>query len=283
MVLQEKRDAKNNGNNLSLYQGVNLMKRREFLTASALVTAIPTTQLALADDTPSGEKQYLELRHYEFATAEKLHAFEAFLGSAAIPALNRQGIRPIGVFKPEDNTGLDIWMLIPHISPESVMTSHTKLLLDSTYQQAGSDLLNCPMNDPAYKRFESSLLLAFDQCPKVQVPTTKETRLFQLRIYESHNAVKAKRKIEMFNTGGEMDVFRLTGINPVFFGESIIGSRMPNLTYMVGFDDADAQKAAWDRFQKHPKWTELKDNPYYADTVSNITNLVLRPGVSSQI
>lgn len=259
------------------------MKRRQFLTASALVTTIPTTQLAIAGDNPSGEKQYLELRHYEFATAEKQHAFETFLSTAAIPALNRQGITPVGVFKAEDSTRLDIWMLIPHHSLESVMTSNTKLLLDSTYQQAGSDFLNCPKNDPAYKRFESSLLLAFDQCRKVEVPSKMDTRIFQLRIYESHNAMMAKRKIEMFNTGGEIEVFRLTGIHPVFFGESIIGSRMPNLTYMVGFDDADAQKKAWDAFQKHPKWNELKDDPYYADTVSNITNLVLRPSESSQI
>lgn len=257
------------------------MKRRQFLTASALVTAIPTSQLAFADDKPS--KEYLELRHYEFATAEKQNAFEDFLSKAAIPALNRQGIKPIGVFKAEDNKGLDIWMLIPHNSLESVIECNTKMLLDSKYMQAGSDVLNCEKNDPAYKRFESSLLLPFEKCPKVEVPSEKETRLFQLRIYESHNTIMAKRKIEMFNTGGEIDVFRLTGLHPVFFGESIIGSKMPNLTYMVGFDDADAQKKAWDAFQKHPKWNELKDDPYYVDTVSNITNLVLRPSASSQI
>jgi hypothetical protein len=87
----------------------------------------------------------------------------------------------------------------------------------------------------------------------------------------------------MFNTGGEINLFRRTGINPVFFGESIAGSAMPNLTYMVGFDDAEAQKKAWDTFGKHPDWEKMKADPYYADTVSNITNLVLRPSASSQI
>ena len=157
------------------------------------------------------------------------------------------------------------------------------MLADPKFNLAGSDILNCPKSDPVYKRFESSLLLAFDKCPEVQVPSKKDTRIFQLRIYESHNAIKAKRKVEMFNTGGEIDLFRLTGLNPVFFGESIIGSKMPNLAYMVGFDDADSKKKAWDEFIKRPEWKKMSSDPYYSDTVSNITNLVLRPSASSQI
>jgi hypothetical protein len=260
------------------------MKRRDFLAASGLAASAPVFQQAIAADKAAGERHYLELRHYEFASAEKQKAFEAFLAGAFIPALNRQEIKPVGVFKdPDDTEAFGLWVLIPHTSLESVMTSNTKMLADAAFVQAGGDRLNSPQSDPDYKRFNSSLLLAFEQCSRVEIPTTKETRVFQLRIYESHNAIMAKRKIEMFNSGGEIDVFRSTGINPVFFGESIIGSKMPNLTYMVGFNDADAQKTAWDTFGKHPKWIELKADPYYKDTVSNITNLVLRPSASSQI
>jgi hypothetical protein len=259
------------------------MKRRDFLTASALATTAAMIGQTSAAEEATGKKEYLELRHYEFVSAEKQNAFEDFLGKAAIPALNRQGILPVGVFKPEDNKEPNIWMLIPHKTLDSVITSNTTMLADSTFTQAGGDILNCPKSDPAYTRFESSLLLAFDKCPGVEVPSKKESRVLQLRIYESHSAIMAKRKVEMFNKGGEIDLFRLTGLKPVFFGESIIGSKMPNLAYMVGFDDADAQKKAWDTFQKHPTWNKLKTDPYYKDTVSNITNLVLRPSASSQI
>ncbi len=252
--------------------------------ASALATASPMIQQAFAADKPSGEKEYLELRHYEFASAEKQKAFEDFLAKAVIPTLNRQGIGLVGVFKSaDDKDAPGLWVLIPHNTLESAITSNTKMLADPKFNLAAGDIINCPMSNPAYTRFESSLLLAFDKCPKVEVPSMKDTRLFQLRIYESHNLIKAKRKIEMFNTGGEIDLFRVTGLNPVFFGESIIGSKMPNLIYMVGFDNADAQKKAWDTFVKHPKWKKMSSDPYYADTVSNITNLLLRPSVSSQI
>jgi len=52
---------------------------------------------------------------------------------------------------------------------------------------------------------------------------------------------------------------------------------------MVGFEDADAQQSAWETFGNHPEWKELRLKPYFENTVSNITNLVLRPTVSSQI
>jgi hypothetical protein len=258
------------------------MKRRDFLAASALAAA--ATMSACTNDEPSSTKQYLELRHYEFASTEKQKAFEDFLAKAAIPALNRQGIQPVGVFKDtDDKKEPGLWMLIPHNTIKSTVTSNTKMLADEKFTLAGKDVLNSPMKDPVFKRFTSSLLLGFGKCPKVEVPSKKDTRLFQLRIYESHNAIKAKRKVEMFNTGGEIDLFRKTGLNPVFFGESIVGSKMPNLTYMVGFDDVDSQKKAWSTFVERPEWKKMSTDPYYSDTVSNITNLVLRPSASSQI
>jgi hypothetical protein len=264
-------------------QGEQIMKRREFLAASCLSAAAGLSQMVTAADKPAGSKQYLELRRYELASAEKQRVFDGFLAKAAIPALNRFGINPLGVFKMAENENYDLWVLLPHNSLESVVETNTKMLADPQYQQDGGAALNCPIDNPVYKRFESSLLLAFDKCPKVEVPAKKNTRVFQLRIYESHNTIMAKRKIEMFNEGGEIALFRNSGMNPVFFGESIIGSRMPNLTYMLVFDNNEAQESAWDKFLNNPEWEKLSSSSYYEDTVSNITNIVLRPVSSSQI
>ncbi|MHC4133077.1 MAG: NIPSNAP family protein [Planctomycetota bacterium] len=258
------------------------MKRREFLASSCLAAA-SLSQLAKAADEPTGSKQYLELRRYEIASAGQQKAFDDFLAKATIGALNRLGSSPIGVFTMAEDENYDIWVLVPHNNLESAITANTKMLADSQYQKDGSAVLSCSIDNPVYKRLESSLLLAFDKCSKVEVPTNKDGRVFQLRIYESHNTVMAKKKIEMFNKGGEIAIFRKSGMNPVFFGESIIGSKMPNLTYMLGFDDGEAQEAAWDKFLNDPEWEKLSSNPYYEDTVSNITNLVLRPAASSQI
>ena len=260
------------------------MHRRELLGAGCLagVTALAAmAEGARAAGAP--KKQFLELRLYRLDAGAMRQRFEAFLTEAAIPAWNRAGIKPVGVFSPTEPKSDDLYVLLPYDSLDTFAAARGQLLADAAYQKAGAAAIDAPKDAPAYKRIESALMIAFDGVPKVEVPTKKDSRVFQLRTYESHSDLKAIKKIEMFNTGGELAVFRRTGMNPVFFGETLVGTKLPNLTYMLGFDDADAQKKAWDAFLKHPEWEKLKADPAYKDTVSAITNIVLRPAGCSQI
>jgi len=254
---------------------------------------------AVAGEAAGGaEKDYLELRLYRLEPGAMRERFDTFLREAAIPALNRIGIASVGVFglmdekeaggppcQPPNAIGpADLFVLRAHKSIESFATANRRLWADAEFQKAGGALLDPPKASPTYQRIESSLMLAFDQCPHIEPPKEKkDTRVFQLRIYESHSDAKAIKKIEMFNTGGEIALFRRMGLNPVFFGQTLAGGKMPNLTYMVTFDDMAAQKAGWAKFIAAPEWNELKAKPEYADTVSNITNILLRPTAYSQL
>jgi len=261
------------------------MKRRDFMAASCLAGLAPLSinQMAdAADSSDAPKKEFYELRLYSFDSTEKRDQFCQFLGKAAIPALNRLGISPVGVFQFAEEGNADLYVLLPSGCPITLLGATSQLMEDEKYLEDGAAVLGVPKSDPAYKRIESSLLLAFDGIPKTEVPTKVDTRLFQLRIYESHNAERAKKKVAMFNNG-ELETFRATGMNPVFFGETLIGTKVPNLTYMLGFDDAAAQDEAWKKFLAHPKWNEMKNDPQYKDTVSNITNLILNPAKCSQI
>jgi hypothetical protein len=269
------------------------MKRRDFFAASAAAgLALGTTGLARGAQGAGGKDLY-ELRTYSFASAEKLEAFAAFLEDA-VPALNRAGVKPVGVFRvfKEDNPRLkepeaylnNLWVLMPHKSLESVVTLTERIANDYAWDSSDADaILMAPKSDKAYERFESSLLLAFDDIPKLEIHSEKDTRVVQLRIYESHSIERHIKKVEMFNEGGEIEIFRKTGMNPVFFGQALIGSLLPNLTYMLQFDDMEAMEAGWDAFRNHPDWNTLKQDPQYKDTVSRITNLVMRPLPASQI
>ncbi len=269
------------------------MKRREFIfTAAAGVAALGATSVAKAAGGGTAGRQVIEFRTYSFATEEKLKTFSDFAAKSLVPALGRAGVSPAGIFRlmKADNAKLkleadsmDVLMLLPHADAESALTLANKLDADAEFAAAAKAVLGTPMKDPVYKRIETQLLLAFPQCPKVEVPSKAETRVLQLRIYESHNEDKALRKVEMFNEGGEIVVFRRCGMNPVFFGESVAGTKMPNLHYMLGFDDQAALDAAWGKFMKDPDWIKLKADPKYADTVSNITNWILRPLPGSAI
>jgi hypothetical protein len=87
----------------------------------------------------------------------------------------------------------------------------------------------------------------------------------------------------MFNQGGELAIFQRCGMTGVFFGQTLIGSRLPSLTYMLGFPSEDDQKKAWDTFRNDPEWKRLSKADEYKDVVSKVTNLILRPEHGSQI
>lgn len=260
------------------------MKRREFLAVSSLagLAALDRFVYGMGAEGPA-KKQLLELRLYQAGSEDQRKRLEQFLGGAAIPALNRIGVAPVGAFRMAKADDYSLYALLPHKSAESAVTAAARLLADAKFLKDGEAFLKLPKQDPLYQRIESSLLLAFDAVPKVEVPTKKESRVFQLRIYESHSVERGQKKIEMFNTGGEVALFRRCGMNPVFFGEALIGAKLPNLTYMLGFDDEEARKAAWAKFMGDPAWKKLSRDPQYKDTVSHITNLFLSPAPCSQV
>lgn len=229
--------------------------------------------------------EFYELRTYTLKNETQQQVVEAYFQNAAIPALNRLGSKNIGVFtelKPEGQTKL--YVLIPFASPDDFLKAEEKLAKDSAYQQAGAAYLNAPATAPAYDRIESSLLKAFAGMPRLDVPQ-KEPRIFELRRYESASEQAGKKKIEMFNDVGEIEIFKRVGLTPVFFGETIIGALRPNLTYMLTFDDMDEHDRNWKSFVSDPEWKRISAIPEYADAkiVSRITNFFLTPTTFSQI
>lgn len=262
-----------------------MMNRRHFSIASGIAGAAMLTQAtAQAQET---KQQLIEFRRYDLVNWGQQTAFHAFAEKAAVPAWNRLGIKTVGAFTvTHGETQPSVYVLLPHPNLESVITAERKLLEDKEYQSAGKAFLDTAMANPTFLRISSSLMLGFKDMPTVEVPEAikgKDSRLFELRIYESHNETAAKKKIEMFNEGGEIAIFKKTGLDPIFFGESLIGERLPNLTYMLGFADMAAKDQAWDNFRNSPDWKTLSGDAQYKDTVSNITDLILRPTGYSQI
>ena len=88
----------------------------------------------------------------------------------------------------------------------------------------------------------------------------------------------------MFHSG-EFEIFKNAGLQPVFFGDTLIGQRMPSLTYMLSFADSTELDAKWAAFRNDPAWKKLSADPRFAfeAIVSNITNLILSPLAASQI
>jgi hypothetical protein len=226
-------------------------------------------------------KQYFQIRIYHYQDEAQANRIESFLEHAFLPALHRAGISRAGVFKPIDNPAapdLRIFVLIPHNSLKSFSELQEKLEQDQAFQEDGRAYLEAPFDDPPYLRMETILLHAFDRMPEARVPdldSPPEDRIYELRSYESYTEHILANKIEMFNMGGEVDLFEKLAFNAVFYGEVIAGSRMPNLMYMTSFANMESRDEHWGAFGEHPDWLKLKALDQYQNNVSNIDRVML--------
>jgi hypothetical protein len=269
------------------------MQRRDFLTstlgATLLAAAGNETDAAAQATGVKGSPEFYVWRQYVLKNGTQPRRLAEFLQSAAIPALNRLGHTPIGVF--EVIAGLPspmVFVLTPSSSLESLMAIEAGLERDDVFMKAASPYLDAPASDPVYVRQELSLLTAFPNVPRIEVPAAtaaKGPRLFELRTYESHNERGHRAKVRMFTELGEVDIFRKVGLTPVFFARTVVGPRMPSLVYMLVHDNMAGREKSWDAFRTSPDWKKVASTPGFADAeiVSNITTVFLRPAAYSQI
>ena len=276
------------------------MNRRDFV-AGTLATGGVLLGGAAADteaavQTPAtaaqrgGAPEYYELRRYHLRRGAQTQLADEYWRQAVLPALQRAGAGPVGVFTvmigPHSPS---LYVLLAHATLDAFASMPARLAADAEYQKAGATYLNAAATDPAFVRLHTSLMRAFDGMPKLELPFGggeggKRARIFELRTYESHSEKAAKKKIEIFNTA-EIAIFRRAGMQPVFFGETIAGPDMPNLTYMLVYENMAAHDTQWSAFSADPEWRKISTTPGNTDPeiVANISNVYLRPTAYSQI
>jgi len=222
------------------------------------------------------------LRIYHFSSLEQEKRILTYLETALVPALKRQGLNRIGAF---ETLGADtaktkrIYLLIPYMSTQQLADAERKIATDKSYIAEAADYIEASYEKPVYDRLEIIHLQAFPLAPKVQVPvlnSAKSERVYELRSYESASEKLYRNKVEMFNEGGEIALFKRLNFNAVFYGEVLAGSRMPNLMYMTSFENMDDRNAHWKTFVDDSEWKTLSAKPEYQHNVSHMDIWFLR-------
>jgi len=228
--------------------------------------------------------QFYQLKTYSFSTDEQVQKTDNFLKNAYLPALKRQNIKNIGVFKPKtyapEDTLQRTIILIPFASLKAFEALDAQLLNDKTYQKDGADFINSPHDAKPYERIGSIVMKAFEDMPMLKpspLKNDRKDRVYELRSYQSPTVAYHQNKVEMFNAGGEVKLFDALGFNAVFYSSVISGPDMPNLIYMVTFDNEASRDAHWKAFGDAPEWKKLSALPKYQDNVSHIDNVYLHP------
>jgi hypothetical protein len=259
------------------------MKRRNFIQNAAITSsALVAGKLTYAAPAKAGKKELFELREYEIHFGGNQNALHAYLEKALIPAFNKFGVKNVGVFKEIGKSEpAKVYVLIIYPSMEDYGDINMKVRSDNDFKQNSGEWDKLPADKPVFNRYNSSLLVAFDNMPALKVPS-KDTRIFELRTYEGYNEDAVRRKVKMFNTE-EFTIFDRTKLNRVFFGEVISGPNLPCLTYMITFKDMEERDKNWAAFGADADWKKVSNDPIYANTVSNIRRVFLEPVPYSQV
>jgi hypothetical protein len=255
------------------------MQRRDFLRLSA--AGALSSGATMAAETESSN-QYYELRFLQLrnSKANQPRRLTDLLEKHHLPMTKRLGIGPVGYF--QVYLGPDSPKFVTLTSYNSLADLEKKraaMRADEAWSKAVEEFGSA--DQAPYDRQEVWLLRAFDGMAKLEVPPLGEgttSHLFDLRVYEAESERDSDEKIRMFDTE-EIKIFRRCGIHPVFFGKTLFGSKMPNLTYMVWYADLEARATAWAKFGEDADWKRIRVQPGWTDAeiVSNVSNTFLRP------
>lgn len=219
-------------------------------------------------------RQFYQLIIYHLKDKAQEERVDQYLSAAYLPAAHRAGIKTVGVFK---NVGIDtaidkkIYVLLTYSSLAEFNQINRKLENDQDVASKAGDYVNAAFNDVPYLRKESILMEAFTGAPILKKPAfenAKNERIYELRSYEGPTEKLYRNKLSMFNDGNEMEIFERIGSKPVFYGEVLAGSHMPNLMYMTTYSDRKSRDEHWKTFGNDPRWKELSAKPEYQHNVS---------------
>ena len=257
------------------------MDRRQLITGAAALTTLMTTR-AQSQATPASSRTFLELTTYRLHNSDESQTKRVsdYLESGLFPALTRCGAKPVAalgnLIGPD---GPYVVTMVQYSSLGAMQETLAKLAADAPYQAALQQLSGG--SGMPFVTLESTVLHSLAIIPEAVIPNdpaSRPARIFELRTYQNQSIVAQQKKAGMFN-GGEIAIFQRLGMKPVFIGESVIGPRMPNITYMLSFDNLDGREKLWKAFGGDAAWKTLSAPPELKDPqiVTNIGNIILRP------
>ncbi len=267
------------------------MKRRDFFTAAVGTAAASTlinNELSALDT--AAVREFIEIRTLWTADEGVKDRLIDCLEDLLLPNKNLFGVKNIGIFTINQDLHADdknydlkynsaVFVISAAKSIQTYLTLHDKLQdqipLEKRFQRFKKDAL--------YIDMDNSLLYAFPNCPTLEIPNRSKDRVVQYRCYFSPSIDRNRSKRNMFDVRGETALFRRCGMAPVFFGETFYGNMMPNISYMLSFENDEKRRDGWKKFVTSDEWKKMSHEEEFKDTAIRIRNLFLKPSPNSEI
>ena len=218
--------------------------------------ALPAAAFAQAG---SEKKTRLYLMEsYYLKAGSQLTRLHEYLQKSALPALGKihEGPKIVLEALVAEHTP-QVVMVLGFQSNEEFWSVRGKLNQDKELEKAFDAWQAGP--EAPFESQNNALLEAADYSPEVLPldPPPKAPRIFELRVYHSPSWQHLKFLHERF-LGAETKIFARAGVHPIFYTSCVIGPNMPNLTYMIPFEDLASREKAWNAFLADPEWLKVR-------------------------
>lgn len=130
------------------------MKRRKFLQSSLTAGLATTIIPVIGADNNATEQEIYEWREYEIRFGSDQQQLDNYFKSALIPALNKYGVKAVGVFKElVPSEPAKFYLLTPYSSLDNYLSVNTKVKMDADYIENSATYNSIPEDKALYDRF----------------------------------------------------------------------------------------------------------------------------------
>jgi len=231
------------------------MHRRSFMGYLGGIGMLASTG---ASGTESEQRRVFTLENYYLKNGTQMARIQDYIAKAELPALRRVHTGPKIVLEALVASHMpQVAVILGFRSMEELGSVRSKVAADGELVKACEAWEDHP--EQPYEHYSTSLLEATDYCPEVRNDTEPRStsRIFELRVYHSPTWRQLRALHERF-AGPEIRIFHRAGVHPILYSSTAFGQNMPNLTYLIPFEDLAAREKAWNAFAADPEWVKVR-------------------------
>jgi hypothetical protein len=229
------------------------MNRRHFVSGG-IAAMSSASGAGNAQSTP--RTRYYLLETYFLRNSTQLPRLHEFMSQHYLPAVHKLHPGPKIFLEALVAAHMPQYATVQGFSSlEEISSLPGRLASDAGYRKAFADWENGA--DPPFENLTRTVLKATDYSPEIVPAKHDKPRIFELRVYHSPTWRQLSALHERF-AGPEIKIFQRVGVHPVLYTETLVGPKMPNLTYLIPFDSLAAREKAWDAFGSDPEWVKVR-------------------------
>ncbi len=206
---------------------------------------------------PNAPARYFAADRFLLRNGSQLPRLHDYLGRFLLPAIEGARAGRALVLEAFAAPHMPELMVIQPLASLDQLHSLQDGVRTAALESAFDELDSHP--DGPFEQLDASLLEAAPYSPAADFGSlTPWPGVVERRVYHSPSWRSLLALHERF-AGPEIAIFHRCGIRPFFYASTRLGADLPNLTYLIPFDNLAAREHAWTVFAHDEEWKRVRE------------------------